>query len=742
MGTYIVRVYHASWSGNWDEAPLAETTFTDSNENYQHWKDEAPGEWTNGALHSGNSDYFEGDVVPHYWKSEKLTVGTTYAFNIYYDYYDPSGGGYCGFDYLAQYNTSRTTTFVDATPSQDNALPEGHGYFYTAGADITNVSSPVTTGNQRYVQVTFTATATKAEFYWGLHAALPGAILGCQGARSWSGASLQTNVGATPSVPGATMLGGGGTLQLNPGGLVQGSISGFKWNDQDGQGDVDGTEPKLGGWTIKLCSDSNCTTVLQTTQTDSSGNYTFSVTPGTYYVREEVQTGWTQTFPASGYHGPLIVSASTPTHTGKNFGNKLQQFALTVTKDGNGSGTVTSSPTGINCGTDCTEDYNYGTEVTLTATAGTGSTFTGWSGDCSGTNPTTTVTMTKARSCTATFTLAQGTLIVKKVVTNNDGGTKSCSDFSFKVGNGNPIPFEPDCENELTVDAGTYTVTEPAVNDYITTYNNCTNVNVTNGGSVTCTITNDDVPPSTVTDSSLCVFDRNASSPGQFFYNVFYVGEGGTSITITLPYPFVTQGAVPIHIYSSVATTTVNGTRCFVPGTEIGNSSQRVTLTGYTGMGSTQTVTVQLPPLPGGFAYINMHLDYGLKITSGCTRGANDTAVCAGQSIVNGQGYSFSDTNGGNPTVYSENSFKKNPGVGGLVLKNGAGNPVPNVTVEIYQSTKLLGTVYTDQDGWYMWSYKYTGKAVTFTVKLPAHGLSQSGTLKSNGFLNVNFTVP
>lgn len=77
---------------------------------------------------------------------------------------------------------------------------------------------------------------------------------------------------------------------------------------------------------------------------------------------------------------------------------------LTVTKAGTGSGTVTSTPPGITCGTDCTESYAYGTSVTLTATPATGSTFAGWSGACTGTSPTCTVSMTQARSVTAVFT--------------------------------------------------------------------------------------------------------------------------------------------------------------------------------------------------------------------------------------------------------------------------------------------------------------------------------------------------
>ena len=77
-------------------------------------------------------------------------------------------------------------------------------------------------------------------------------------------------------------------------------------------------------------------------------------------------------------------------------------YALTVSKSG--SGTVSSTPSGIDCGSDCTEDYDSDTSVTLTATPDTGATFTGWSGDCTGTAETCTVTMSAAQSVTATFT--------------------------------------------------------------------------------------------------------------------------------------------------------------------------------------------------------------------------------------------------------------------------------------------------------------------------------------------------
>jgi hypothetical protein len=103
------------------------------------------------------------------------------------------------------------------------------------------------------------------------------------------------------------------------------------------------------------------------------------------------------------------------------------QYALTISKSGTGSGTVTSSPAGINCGNDCSESYNKGTNVSLTATASSGSTFTNWSGACSGTG-TCSVTMNSNKAVTATFTQQQQqqyTLTVAKSGTGSGTVTSS-----------------------------------------------------------------------------------------------------------------------------------------------------------------------------------------------------------------------------------------------------------------------------------------------------------------------------
>jgi hypothetical protein len=84
----------------------------------------------------------------------------------------------------------------------------------------------------------------------------------------------------------------------------------------------------------------------------------------------------------------------------------LQTFVLTVTKSG--SGTVTSSPAGIDCGATCSTSFTNGTVVSLTATPASGFNFAGWGGSCSGTGAC-SVTMSAARTVTAAFAVNSNT---------------------------------------------------------------------------------------------------------------------------------------------------------------------------------------------------------------------------------------------------------------------------------------------------------------------------------------------
>jgi hypothetical protein len=82
-------------------------------------------------------------------------------------------------------------------------------------------------------------------------------------------------------------------------------------------------------------------------------------------------------------------------------------FTLTVQKlgDETGESSVTSVPSGIDCGSTCAAAIGGGTTVTLTASPAVGYELTGWLGEgCAGG----TVTMSGARTCTAVFALLPG----------------------------------------------------------------------------------------------------------------------------------------------------------------------------------------------------------------------------------------------------------------------------------------------------------------------------------------------
>ena len=295
-----------------------------------------------------------------------------------------------------------------------------------------------------------------------------------------------------------------------------------------------------------------------------------------------------------------------------------------------------------------------------------------------------------------------------------------------------------------------------------------------------------------VTDSSLCSYDLDpttackdfrllftqdaqnfpqykltASNPGQTYFNLFYNGKAGTVVTLnlTIPYPYVTQGAQPIHAYDSVtAIPGSNGQECYIPGNGFFVNSTQVVLTDYNpqAQGSTTTVSVTLTVPASGFVYLNMHLDYGLKRTSGYARGGpsgNDAVDPTNTSnvLIPDRGtylFAFSDGNeSASDSICNMNVFKKVPGVGGLSTKQSTtydGQPTTRVfegcAVVLKDAKGLtLATGKTDKDGWYFCNYKWTGKATTLYVTLtPPNSTPQTKpvTIKANGYSQADFESP
>ena len=165
--------------------------------------------------------------------------------------------------------------------------------------------------------------------------------------------------------------------------------------------------------------------------------------------------------------------------------NPLETFTLTVSKTGTGSGTVTTSPAGINCGSDCTESYDEGTPVTLIPAPASGSTFAGWSGDADCTDG--NVTMNAARSCTATFDLIPPNTLAVTIA-----GTGSGTVTSSPAG----ITCPGDCSEPYSVGTSvTLTATPDATSTFAgwTGDADCADGTVTMSAAVGCTATFDAV---------------------------------------------------------------------------------------------------------------------------------------------------------------------------------------------------------------------------------------------------------
>ncbi len=145
-------------------------------------------------------------------------------------------------------------------------------------------------------------------------------------------------------------------------------------------------------------------------------------------------------------------------------------YALGVTTNGTGAGTVTSSPAAINCGATCSASFTAGALVTLTATPSSGSVFSGWSGACSGTAAC-SVPMDSGKSVTATFALSTAGVKLSRTLLDFSGSNARKQKVTFTNQTGTSVTFI-----RATMSSTRYGQT-----------NNCGTVSA--GGSCTATVT-------------------------------------------------------------------------------------------------------------------------------------------------------------------------------------------------------------------------------------------------------------
>ncbi|MGA2516635.1 MAG: InlB B-repeat-containing protein [Thermodesulfobacteriota bacterium] len=187
--------------------------------------------------------------------------------------------------------------------------------------------------------------------------------------------------------------------------------------------------------------------------------------------------------PATGYSfvqwsDGLITASRTDTNVIANitvsatFG--INQYQVTATANGNGTGNVSSNPAGINCSypannTGTTPPLNYGTSVKLTAVAGTGSTAS-WGGTCisaagteagdgTGTATCTFGSLNGNKTAAATFTY-NTTITAPKTPTGPKTGITG-NTYTYATGgsvaaSGDPVEYQFDWLGDGTTDLSSW----------------------------------------------------------------------------------------------------------------------------------------------------------------------------------------------------------------------------------------------------------------------------------------------
>lgn len=296
--------------------------------------------------------------------------GTAYAYALFFTAFVPSSGGENSIGVAFSNNGINWVTHISPV-----IVPSGNPAFY--GAGMSGVAFHPTTGKlmHAYLDTTYSPILRLNETTNGLS--------------------------FTPSPPSATQLhaagrqgddGQGPDIAYHPGdGHWYAAIK-----NHDPKGIYDGesrvlrsVNPNdlLGAWQV--------IGIFNSTVTGKPQNHNPGIGKTANGSLHADAQGWAYVFFAVGQERPAVGTWQIAQGRFRPF------FNVSVGKTGNGSGTVTSTPPGINCGTDCSEKVQAGQTMMLAASPAASSSFTGWSGDADCTDGSLTITGT--RSCFANF---------------------------------------------------------------------------------------------------------------------------------------------------------------------------------------------------------------------------------------------------------------------------------------------------------------------------------------------------
>jgi hypothetical protein len=519
------------------------------------------GAWGNGNVNSTKGHYLEGDSMPYRIVFGDLATGApVHTISITWD---TSKGGAHAFDYLTTYTASEAPANacagvtgcsgfpVDTEPVPVDPLvaagPDGvagngddvtplAGNFTLYGGNITAVSAYSHSGtfagdSSASITISFTTTVANPVLAWGGH--ISRRLDWGQGAVNISGSSYHTGVGDLDGSGGSQDLQLASDAVIFPAHITITKVTSPASNAQDfaftatgtGMSDFsldtdsgDATLPDSKSFDVTVFDDKVITeapvtgwslTALSCTE-DGKQDSTTSLLTGAATLKVSEAETISCTFTNSAVAPKLIVNKVVVNDNGGVA--TPASFTMNVT----GNGPSPASFAGQNT-PGRTVDIGPGSySVGESGPSGYGASF---SADCSG-----TIAFGETKTCTVTNDDQAGTLIVEKVVTNDNGGTATPGDFTMSVtGTGVSDPSFPGQNTPgktVTLHAGSYSVGESGPSGYGASFSADCSGTIANGETRTCTIVNDDQAATLIVEKVVTNDDGGTATPGDFTMTV------------------------------------------------------------------------------------------------------------------------------------------------------------------------------------------------------------------------------
>jgi len=353
---------------------------------------------------------------------------------------------------------------------------------------------------------------------------------------------------------------------------------------------------------------------------------------------------------SNGTNDPVTLDTATNSITGVEiqsgrvttctFSNQAIAPQLTVIKHviNNNGGTKTASNFTMNVtGSNVQPSSSFpgsesGTTVTLSPGsysvdegAVSGYTKLSSSADCSG-----TIALGETKTCTITNDDQPATLKVIKHVINDNGGTKTASNFTMSVTGGSPSPASfPGAESpgtSVTLNAGSYSVDENTVTGYTKTEASadCSGT-IENGQTKTCTITNNDDAATLIVIKHVVNNHGGSNSAGDFMMTINGVTASGGNSFAGEESPGTTKTLTTVGSYNVTET-----------GPDGYSSSSSADCSGTIALGQTKTCTITNDDKPAHLIVIKhvVNDNGGTKSAADFTMTINSVTAQGGNSFA------------------------------------------------------------------------------------------------------------